>query len=116
MVCLITLLLLMRSLGQAALARSEVGRLEAIVRLLSERLAKSEANAAAAEVARRLAVSGVTVSGGMMEPKLNGVNAAASTQDGTNIVIFGDGNRLLSALAFAAFIVAVVWKIRGPNT
>lgn len=42
----------------ALIARSEIARLQATVRVLKERIAEGEARAAAAEAARRLAVSG----------------------------------------------------------
>jgi trimeric autotransporter adhesin len=48
----------------ALIARSEIARLQATVRVLKERIAEGEARAAAAEAARRLAVSGSAASVG----------------------------------------------------
>ena len=98
---------------QAALARSEVARLEAVVRLLSERLAKSEASAAAAEVARRLAISG---SGPQPAPRVgdNGAFLTSNTEApaAPSGSLFGSRISAVPLIAATVFLLLAAWKVR----
>ena len=104
---------------QAVIARSEVGRLEAVVKLLSERLAQSEANAAAAEVGRRAAIS--AAAGGASGAWVDLAKAAGVAADSGLIGPVPVASRLASVLqaASVAIIAAVFvsWVIqrRGPG-
>jgi hypothetical protein len=86
------------------LARAEVGRLNAVVRLLSERLAKSEANAASAEVARRLA------SGGRTSPV---VNDSAAAPEPVKMAFTQGLVQMIPVIAAAAVLALGLWKARG---